>query len=223
MSHHLRIKICGVTCVEDARAAVQLGADALGLNFYAPSPRCIRPETAAQIVNELPPFVEPVGLFVEETTASIGERLRGLDRIRTVQRHGIPLVPERDWAFSLIPAFAVRDAASLEEVRRHLDALRAAGRPAPAVLLDAHAPGLHGGTGRTAPWDLIADFDVGVPVILAGGLTPDNVAEAVRRVRPYAVDVASGVEATPGRKDVEKMRRFIEAAKNVRAGSVSDG
>ena len=107
----------------------------------------------------------------------------------------------------------VRDAGDLENLSAYLERCRARQQLPSAVLVDAHVAGQFGGTGQTAPWDLLADFQPGVPVILAGGLTPDNVATAIRRVRPYAVDVASGVESTPGRKDPEKVRRFIEAAR----------
>jgi phosphoribosylanthranilate isomerase len=107
----------------------------------------------------------------------------------------------------------VRDAASLDQITACLDLLRAAGAAPAAILVDAHVPGQYGGTGQTAPWHLLADFQPGVPLILAGGLTPDNVAEAIRIVRPYAVDVASGVESSPGKKDPDKLRRFIDAVR----------
>jgi len=121
----------------------------------------------------------------------------------------------------VIPAFPVRDASSLAAVTSYIEACRALGRLPAAVLLDGHAPGQHGGTGRIAPWELIAAYRPGVPVILAGGLTPENVADAVRIVRPYAIDVASGVESAPGVKDAEKMRRFVAAAYEA-AGKIND-
>jgi phosphoribosylanthranilate isomerase len=217
MGYHLRIKICGVTTPADACDAAQLGADAVGLNFYPPSPRRVDAAAAVRILAELPAFVEPIALFVEEPLSRIAERLEALPRVRTVQRHGRHGEPEDGARFRVLPAFAVRDADSLDEVRRYVQRSRALGRLPPAVLADAHVPGLHGGTGRTAPWDLLAGFEMGAPLILAGGLTPDNVAEAVRVVRPYAVDVASGVESAPGRKDVEKMRRFIQNAREAAA------
>ena len=136
--------------------------------------------------------------------------------IRTVQMHGdLPetLSSGPRW----IPAFALRDAASLVKITTYLERLQSAGIVPAAVLVDAHFPGQFGGTGQTAPWHLLADFQPGVPVILAGGLTPDNVAEAIRVVRPYAVDVASGVESSPGKKDADKMCRFVDA---VRGASV---
>ena len=112
-----------------------------------------------------------------------------------------------------IPAFAVQDATSLLQITSHLEKWRSLGDVPAAILVDAHVPGQYGGTGQVAPWHLLVDFDPGVPLILAGGLTPENVAEAIRIVRPYAVDVASGVESSPGKKDPDKMRRFIDAVR----------
>jgi phosphoribosylanthranilate isomerase len=197
MSRHVRIKICGITTPSDAVAAVTAGADAVGLNFYAASPRFLGLETAASILDQLPPFVEPVALVVDETPATTTARLHWLPRLRTVQWHGAEPEPAAAWSVPLIVAFPVRDAGSLYAITRYLDRCRASGRLPAAVLVDAHVPGQHGGTGQTLPWELLTDFHPGLPLILAGGLTPDNVADAVRRVRPYAVDVASGVESTP--------------------------
>jgi phosphoribosylanthranilate isomerase len=210
---HLRVKICGVTRVADALAAVELGADAIGLNFHPPSPRCVGSATATAIVRALPPFVEVVAVFVEQPPALVRELLRDLGPIRTVQLHGRHR-EEDDYApFRFIPAFAVRDEAGIAAVERSLETWRQLGRLPSAVLVDGHAPGQHGGTGRTAPWELVAVFRPQVPLVLAGGLTPANVAEAVAAVRPYAVDVASGVEAAPGQKDRDKMRHFIDNAR----------
>ena len=217
MSHPIRIKICGVTTASDAHEAARLGADAVGLNFYEKSPRRIDPSEVENVLHALPPFVEAVGVFVNRPLCEIFAFLGPWRRLRTVQWHGEGCEPGDGRPYRLIPAFPVRDATSLEAVTRHLDACRAAGALPAAVLLDGHAPGQYGGTGRTAPWEMIAAFRPGVPILLAGGLTPENVAEAVRVVRPYAVDVASGVESAPGRKDVEKMRRFIAAAREAAA------
>jgi phosphoribosylanthranilate isomerase len=214
----LRIKICGVTSPADGRQAALLGADAVGLNFYPPSPRCIDQATAGAILRELPPFVEPVGLFVNRPMRQVFEEVHALGRVRTIQWHGQDRELGDCFPFQLIAAFPVQDAASLLAITRYLDACRVRGHLPAAVLVDAHVPGQHGGTGRTAPWELLASFRPGVPVILAGGLTPENVAEAVRVVRPYGVDVASGVEGSPGRKDAEKVRRFIVNARDAVAG-----
>ncbi len=214
----MRVKICGVTTVEDARQAVQLGADAIGLNFYPGSLRCIEASTAQAILRELPPFVTAVGVFVETPLRQVCEQIQPLGRIHSIQWHGQNHEPSDCFPYHLIAAFPVRDAASLEAIQRYLDACRAVDCLPSALLLDGHAPGQHGGTGRTAPWHLLASFQPGVPIILAGGLTPDNVAEAIRIVRPYGVDVASGVEIAPGCKDAEKMRRFIANARDAAAG-----
>jgi phosphoribosylanthranilate isomerase len=208
-----RIKICGVTTVADALHAASLGADAVGLNFYPRSPRHVAADTARQIVRALPPFVDPVALFVNETLAVVEGQVSALGAVRTVQWHGDRPEPPPAWAYRYIPAFAVPDAAALEAVRGYLARCRELGRLPAAVLVDGHRPGVYGGTGQVAAWDLLADAGLEVPLILAGGLTPDNVAEAVRRVRPYAVDVAGGVEARPGVKDVDKVRRFVEAVR----------
>jgi phosphoribosylanthranilate isomerase len=206
----LRVKICGITNEPDAVAAARAGADAIGLNFYARSPRSIDEARAARIIQALPPFVEPVGLFVNESWDDVAAAARRLG-LRTVQIHADRLEPGPREGLRWIAALAVQDRSDLEQVKRLLD-WPPAQRPA-AVLLDASVPGMYGGTGQTAPWPLLAGLSVDIPVILAGGLNADNVAEAVRTVHPYGVDVASGVEASPGRKDHDKMARFIAAAR----------
>jgi phosphoribosylanthranilate isomerase len=212
MGYRVRIKICGINRVADAEQAALLGADAVGLNFYPRSPRYLDPASCAAILRALPPFVEPVALFVEQPLRHVFETLNQLGRVRTFQWYGSRRELSDTFPFPYIPAFPVRDQAGLGDITRYLDSCLAfGGRPA-AVLVDAAVPGQHGGTGRTVPWELLAGFDPGVPLILAGGLTPDNVAEAVRVVRPYGVDVASGVEGLPAQKDPEKMHRFIENA-----------
>jgi phosphoribosylanthranilate isomerase len=209
----VRIKICGITTPADAELAVRLGADAVGLNFYTQSPRHITAEQAAAIVNALPLFVEPVALFVNEALEVAHHVAHGLG-IHTIQFHGEHHLTQCAHQARLIPAFSVRDASSLDYIRQSIATMHATwGRPPAAVLVDAHVPGMHGGTGQTAPWHLLVGFDAGVPLILAGGLTPENVADAIRVVRPYAVDVASGVESAPGRKDPDRLRRFIENAR----------
>jgi phosphoribosylanthranilate isomerase len=214
MREQVRVKICGVTQVSEAVAIARLGADALGLNFYPSSPRHLDLATADVILRELPPSIEAVGVFVNRPLAEIADQLQPLPRLRTIQWHGSQPEVEVPEGFQLIPAFAVRDAYSLALIADYLKRSRAWGRLPRAILVDAHVPGQHGGTGRTAPWELLESFQPGVPLILAGGLTPDNVAEAVQRVRPWAVDVASGVESSPGRKDLDKVRRFLANARS---------
>jgi phosphoribosylanthranilate isomerase len=213
MGYHVRVKICGVTRPDDLTAAVEAGADAVGLNFHPSSPRHVTPEAAERLLHAIPPFVEPVGVFVRQTVADLTPLLERLGRLHTIQMHGGAFETADPFPSRYVPAFQVRDRADLGSITEYLDACRRAGWVPGAVLIDGYSPGLVGGTGQTAPWEILADFRPGVPVILAGGLTPENVAEAVRAVRPWAVDVASGVEKAPGKKDPDKVRRFIAEAR----------
>lgn len=217
MACPLRIKVCGVTSAQDAGQAAALGADAIGLNFFPASPRFVEPARIQPILDCLPPFIEPVGVFVNLPLAQACAAIQPFG-FRTIQWHGDYHEPAVLRPFRLVPAFRIRDRDTLAGITSYLDKSRAMGAMPAAVLVDAHVSGQYGGTGKTAPWDLLADFQCPVPLILAGGLTPDNVTDAVRRVRPYAVDVASGVESSPGMKDAEKMKRFIE---NARAAAAS--
>ena len=202
----LKIKICGITNPEDACAAVEAGADALGFMFYGPSPRNVSLATAAGIIRALPPFVAKVGVFVDAAEELIRQAILecGLD---TLQFHGNES-PEfcRRFSVKTVKAFRVRDEESLRELVKYETS---------AWLLDSFNPEKFGGTGASFNWDLArAATKLGRPIILAGGLTPENVADAVRQVRPYAVDVSSGVETEPGRKDHAKIRAFITAARS---------
>jgi phosphoribosylanthranilate isomerase len=202
---NVRVKICGITTVEDALTAVAAGADALGFMFYAPSPRCVTRERAGEIIRRLPPFVAKVGVFVNPTEAEVREAVTecGLD---TLQFHGEE-PPDfcRQFALKAIKAFRVRDAESLQAARAY---------PNEAWLLDSFVADKPGGTGQRFNWDLARDAAQHHRwVILAGGLTPENAAAAVQHVRPYGLDVSSGVEAAPGRKDAAKVRAFISAAR----------
>jgi phosphoribosylanthranilate isomerase len=201
----MRVKICGITRTADALAAIAAGADALGFMFYPPSPRHLEFDAARAIMAALPPLVTRVGVFVNPTESFVRQAIAaGVD---TLQFHGEE-TPEFCGCFGLktIKAFRVRNADSLAECPRH---------PKSAWLLDSFVPGQPGGTGACFNWELAKTAAQVHTVILAGGLTPQNVAEAVRQVRPYAVDVSSGVEATPGQKDLAKIRAFIDAAKGV--------
>ena len=202
-----KIKICGITNLDDALLAAELGADALGFIFYPKSPRYVKVSDAADICNQLPPFVSRVGVFVDELEYEIEKALNEC-LLTALQFHG-----------DEPPGFCVKfPAKSIKAIRvRGEKSLRAAAEyDVDALLLDAYDAGAQGGTGKTIDWTLAAragEF-VRKPVILSGGLKPENVAEAIRVVQPYAVDVASGVEREPGRKDEGKLRRFIEACKN---------
>ncbi len=212
MSSPLRIKICGVTRPEDARLAAALGADAIGLNFCARSPRRVAGNIES-LLRDLPPLLAVVGVYCSQPLAEIFDSIGVHGRISAIQWHGDdpPFCSAEKYAY--VPAFPVIDRESLTDIQRYVEAARSRDQLPSAVLVDGHVPGQLGGTGQTAPWHLLADFRPGVPLILAGGLSPDNVAEAVRIVRPYAVDVASGVESSPGVKDADKMRRFIDYAR----------
>jgi phosphoribosylanthranilate isomerase len=216
----VRVKICGITNEADGRQAALLGADAIGLNFWPKSARHVELQAAEYILRELPPFVDPVGVFVDTGFRQVFEALNRLGRVRTFQWYGEERELSDAYPFRHIAAFPVRDAQSLVAITRYLTTCRGLGRSPEAILVDAHAPGQHGGTGRKVPWELLADFQPGVPLILAGGLTPENVVEAIRVVRPYGVDVASGVEHSPGVKDLEKMRRFIENVREAAGGLI---
>jgi phosphoribosylanthranilate isomerase len=205
----VKVKICGITSLADGMAAAEAGADALGFVFYEPSPRCITVEAAAALVPHLPPFVLKVGVFVNAPEELVVRAIRECD-LNLLQFHGGE-PPDYCLQFGLMSmkAFRIRDAASLQALRNY---------PTDAWLLDAYAAGKLGGTGDTFNWDFALEAQAwGRLIFLAGGLTPENVAEAVRRARPYGVDVSSGVEAAPGRKDHAKVRAFIQAAKSVEA------
>lgn len=208
----VRIKICGITNQGDAELAASLGVDWIGLNFYEKSPRYVTPTIAGAIVRRLPAQCEAVALFVNTPVAEASRFAHTLT-IRTVQLHGMPSA-SLPMGVQWIPAFSVADSASLQAIDAYLDQCAARGELPAAILVDAHVPGLHGGTGRTAPWRLLSEYRPKVPMILAGGLTPENVAEAIRLVRPYGVDVASGVESSPGRKDADRLRRFVNAVRS---------
>jgi phosphoribosylanthranilate isomerase len=202
----VRVKICGITNLADAMTAVEAGADALGFVFYEKSPRFINPLAAAEIIAKLPPFVQPVGLFVNEEAEKINWTADycGLD---LVQLHGDE-TPEDCLEVNrrVIKAFRMQSTVSIEPLRKY---------QVSGFLLDAWCPDCYGGTGKTFNWEMAAAASQYGRIILAGGLTPENVAEAIVAVRPYAVDVSSGVESAPGKKDREKVREFIKRAKGL--------
>jgi phosphoribosylanthranilate isomerase len=205
---NVRVKICGITNAEDALTAVDAGADALGFMFYASSPRYMTRKAAGKIIHQLPPFMAKVGVFVNPTAEEVRQAIAdcGLD---TLQFHGEES-PEfcRQFGLKVLKAFRVQGTETLKALPSYSSV---------AWLLDSFVAGTRGGTGNTFNWDIAAEaVKMGGRVILAGGLTPENVAEAVRKVRPYGLDVSSGVESAPGRKDAAKVRAFIAAAKGVK-------
>jgi len=196
-----RVKICGITRDQDAHEAVALGADAIGLVFYPPSPRAVTPALAASIVSRLPAFVTVVGLFVNETRERVGEIARAVP-LDLLQFHGDETAADcsghgRPW----IKAIRMRESVDLAQAMQ--DYAGSSG-----LLLDTYQAGVPGGTGATFDWQRIPR-ELRSRIILAGGLTPENVDQAIRQVRPYAVDVSGGVEAAKGIKDAGKMAAFI--------------
>jgi len=199
----LKVKICGITEKEDALKAAELGADALGF-IFAPSPRQVSMEKARRIINAIPPFVKTVGVFVNEGAKTIREHINycGLD---LVQLHGDES-PEfcRELMPYTIKAFRLKDDSGLQLCEGYQANVR-------ALLLDTYAKDKVGGTGKTFDWQLAVKIkEAGIPVILSGGLSPSNVAEAIQVVRPYAVDVNSGVEERPGKKSYALMKELME-------------
>ena len=208
----MKVKICGITNVEDAEVAVRAGADALGFVMYRKSPRFIEPAVARAIVVGLPPFVLPVGVFVNEGA----ERVRALmDEcgFALAQLHG-----DESALYCQNLGRPVLKALRLKDRRTFLSLAEFHGQAnVRGVLIDAFSDQAYGGTGQTVDWTLAQEAARSTPIILAGGLTPANVADAISHVRPYGVDVSSGVEQNPGKKDPDKVKAFIQAARLVPA------
>jgi phosphoribosylanthranilate isomerase len=200
----VRVKICGITKLEDAKLAIDLGAHALGLNFYSESPRSITPANAANLIDRLPPFVSIVGVFVNWEAEPVIALSRAL-HLSSAQLHG-------DESPAVVDAVAqqIQVIKALRVGQGTAQPVHTKYRSASALMIDAAQPGQFGGTGTTANWHLARSIAQSHRVILAGGLSPENVGEAIRVVRPYAVDVASGVESRPGRKDPAKLRAFFD-------------
>jgi phosphoribosylanthranilate isomerase len=205
----VKIKVCGITNLDDAEKALEFGADILGFNFYLPSPRCVAPEVARGIIERLPGDAFNVALFVNEPKTRVNEVLAagrvsdGRLGYRGLQFHG-----EEDgaycqgWDLQVIKAFRIKERASLTTLK---------GFPADYYLLDSFSAGF-GGSGQMFPWEWLDGIEAG-KILLSGGLRIDNVAEAIRKIHPFGVDVCSGVEARPGIKDHGKLKEFIDAAK----------
>ncbi len=200
----IKIKICGITNLDDAIAAVDYGADALGFNFYKKSPRYVEPMKAAEIIAQLPPFVVPVGIFVNEREERIREIVSHAC-IQGIQLHGDE-TPEFCQRFGsrVIKAFQIKNKESL----KHMSHYRVS-----AYLLDSYREGIRGGTGETFDWHLAVVAKTFGRIILAGGLNAENVAEAVKLVQPYGIDVAGGVEREKGIKDHARLKTFITEAR----------
>lgn len=206
-----RIKVCGITNPQDALFAVEAGVDALGFIFHSRSPRYIEPEEARLIIDQLPPFVDVVGVFVDKKRVEVEEIVQYC-RLNYAQLHGqeSPKSTERLFRFAspceIIKAFRVGSQTSPEEFKPYVPHVR-------AFLLDTYEKDLFGGTGKSFDWKIIDGLELVRPFILAGGLNPQNITDALEAVRPYCVDVNSGVEMSPGIKDHQLIREFVRAVK----------
>jgi phosphoribosylanthranilate isomerase len=213
-----RVKICGLTRTIDVQAAIQAGADAVGFVFYPPSPRAITAEQAATLIKSVPPFVQPVGLFVDVNEADLLEILKTV-RLDLLQFHGNETPEQCAYLAALtgkrwIKAVQMKPDVDINPIIANYRAVGASG-----ILLDAWHPDLFGGTGHAFDWRRFPQFEHSLddksvhqcPLILAGGLTPDNIADAIRQTRPFAVDVSGGVESAKGIKDETLIQRFIAA------------
>lgn len=201
-----KVKICGITNCSDALAACDAGADALGFvvaKEAKPRNRYVNPKAALKIIEKIPPFVLTIAVCVDETPGTVLELLEFFDRVQLCGNERVQDCVV--FAHRAIKAFRVCAGFNPTSMLAY---------PTPAYLLDAYTPGIHGGTGMVCDWNAAREaVSLGRPIILAGGLTPENVAEAVRTVRPYAVDVSGGVESAPGKKDHERIRQFVRNAK----------
>ncbi len=200
-----RIKICGLTCLKDAQSAAELGADALGFIFAEESPRKLTPVKAAEIIRLLPPFVIRVGVFKDQDIEWV-KKVAHICKLHIVQLHGNES-PDYCSALGLdfIKAFRIKDEKSIEQIPLYCEPNGK--RP---ILLDTFVADKAGGTGITFNWDIVHLATNFGPVILSGGLNPQNIAQAIVRVKPFAVDTSSGIEIQPGKKDFPKLRAFIE-------------
>jgi phosphoribosylanthranilate isomerase len=200
-----KVKICGITNYEDAEASVEFGANALGFIFYRQSPRYIEPERAREIISRIPPFVTAVGVFVNENPEDIMRTLE-IARFDVCQLHGDE-TPEDCMRIPVKTIKAIR-------VKTSLNKETLCSYPASAILLDSYSEKGYGGTGATFDWNLARGLTHIKPIIISGGLTPENVARAVKLACPYGVDVSSGVEDYPGKKNHQKIKKFIEEARH---------
>lgn len=201
----VKVKICGITNIEDALAAVDYGADALGFVFYKGSPRYISPQEAREIIRQLPPLITTVGVFVDETSERIEETMRHV-AVDIAQLHGHEPPEACILSRRVIKAIRVKELSDLDPLKKYRVS---------AFLLDTYTPESLGGTGQIFNWDIAVAAKQFGKIVLAGGLNPENIEKAIRWVRPYAVDVSSGIEAEKGKKDLRKMRLFIEKAKSI--------
>ena len=210
MRQSVKVKVCGITNAEDAWAAVEAGADALGFIFYEQSPSYVVPAVASRIIAELPPLIVTVGVFVNEGMATI-RSIMDTCGLAMAQLHGDENASYcHELSRPSMKALRLKDRGSLLALAEYQGRGGVRG-----FVLDTFSELTYGGTGQVTDWALAADVAKSTRILLAGGLTPDNVTEAIRAVRPYGVDVSSGVEAAPGKKDPAKIRAFLEAVRVV--------
>jgi phosphoribosylanthranilate isomerase len=216
----VKVKVCGLTEVVNALACAEAGADWIGLNFHPASPRSISVGRGAEIAEALDGKANPVGLFVDRPFDEVVETIRKIGPMDTIQLHGDEppeyLLDCLNFSPTLrvIRAFRLSDVGSVDRMLTYLDRADQLGCPPHAILVDAHVPGRPGGTGRSIPHEILDRLPDHPHLILAGGLTPENVAERMALVRPWMVDVASGVESSPGVKDVAKVSAFVVATRH---------
>ncbi|MBF0541933.1 MAG: phosphoribosylanthranilate isomerase [Nitrospirae bacterium] len=205
----VKVKICGITSLNDALACVKYGADAIGFILYNKSPRYITPEKIAHIIKRLPPFIQTVGVFVNVEPDIIKGILRDTG-LNIAQLHGDETPDICELFPRVIKAFRVRDIADIEDISKYR---------ASAFLLDTYSVNAYGGTGKKFDWDIVEEAKGFGNVIVAGGLTPENVSDVIFQVNPYGVDVSTGVEESPGVKDHGRIKEFIEQVKTKYKGS----
>ena len=209
-----KVKICGVTNLEDAMLVTNIGADFVGFNFYPESPRKISEKLCKEIVQKLPPFIVPAGVFVDEEIEALKKTAKKCS-LKMIQLHGSES-PEyckqvaAETGIPVMKAFRIENEGTIEAIKPYLEAVN-------YLLLDAYVPGEPGGTGEVFNWDLAVKVkELNKPFFLAGGLTPENVSEAIAKVQPFGVDVASGVERLPRRKDYDKVNKFVRRARGLK-------
>ena len=213
MHSRTRIKVCGITSAEDAKGAIRIGVDAIGFIFAENSPRYISPEKAKEIVTQLPPFIHFVGVFVDKDPVEIQEIIEYCG-LSYVQLHGsedaeyCQKLAQAATPCKVIKAFRVCPRSMAADFTSYEDSVK-------GFLLDTYVDGREGGTGKPFDWSIVESLKLQLPVILAGGLTQDNVAEAIRAVRPFAIDVNSGVETEPGKKNLAKLRNLVDIVAGV--------
>ena len=210
-SPRIAVKVCGLTRQTDLMEAARLGVDAIGLNFYPGSPRYITPDQANELLEHWPNPVVAVGLLVKPDLEMVNSLVRSVPALGWLQFHGVTEPPTWPAPRPWIAAFAPKSAIELEGVSDWITRAGQCPTPPSAVLVDGHSPGMEGGTGVTAPWHLLESFRPAIPWILAGGLRPENVIQAIHQTQPDAIDLASGVEEKPGIKSARKISELMHA------------